>query len=123
MMSRRTASLATMALLSLVGVVACSLLIAGIDALTAAGRIHPGVRVGDVEVGSLTVVDARARIQAESTKRLARPVAARYRSRSWTVTSEQVGAKVDVIGSVERADRVGRTGGLGRMIAERAAAI
>lgn len=109
--------------ISLAVVVTVSFLIAGVDALASAGRIHPGVRVGDVQVGSLTVVDARARIRAESAKRLARPVTARSGSRTWTVTSEAVGAKVDVIGSVERADRVGRTGGLGRMIAERAAAI
>jgi len=109
--------------LALAVVLIGSTLIAVVDVVVSAGKIHPGVRIGDIPVGSLSVVDARARLQAESAKQLARPVTARADARTWTVTAAQVGAEVDIIGSVERANRVGREGGLGRMISERAAAV
>lgn len=93
------------------------------DVVASAGRIHPGVRVADVEVGSLTVVEARAKVSTVAATRLETPVTVRAGSRTWQVTAAQMGATVDVIGSVERAEQVGREGGLGRMVADRLGAL
>jgi len=104
---------------AVLGVIALSALLAGADAIASAGRIHPGVRIGDVAVGSLTPVEASTKVTQESAKRLAAPVTAAYKSTTFKIAADDVGAKVDPFASVERAMAVGRTGSLGAMIVER----
>lgn len=109
-------------LIAVLGVVVVGSLLAGVDAIVSAGRIHPGVRIGGVAVGSLTPVEASTKVTQESAKRLATPVTAAYKSMTFKIAAADVGAKVDPYASVERAMAVGRTGTLGAMISERAKA-
>lgn len=115
----RAARIALLAGAVIAGVLALAVLA---DVVSSNGRIHPGVRVGDVEVGSLSVVDARAKVEAAAAAHLAKPVTARAGDRTWKLTAAQVGATVDAIASVERADAVGRQGSLWQMAADRLAA-
>jgi len=81
----------------------------GVDALASADRIHPGVRVGGVDVGGMSRVSAEQRLSSEFEKRFAEPVTVRYQARTWRVTGEDIGAQLDARGSASAAWAVGRT--------------
>jgi vancomycin resistance protein YoaR len=99
-----------------------ALLIAG-DLLVSWGRIHPGVRVGSIAVGSMTPEQASVVLSEAFTSTAKTPVIAVFESERWTVSAEQVGARLDAAGSVEAAMAVGRAGGLGAMVGQRFSAV
>jgi len=82
------------------------------DSLTALGRIHPGIRITDVDVGGLTPGQASSRLTARLRPALKKPVQISYLENSWQVTPDQFNTKVSIPKSVARAYAVGREGGL-----------
>lgn len=111
------------ALIAAAAIAAVLVVAVAIDLAMSAGRVHPGVRVGDVAVGSLTPEDARAKVSSEVSARITAPVTARFGDSSWEITAERTGAAVDATASVQRAMAVGRSGSIGTAIAQRFAAI
>lgn len=93
-----------------------------VDAAASVGRVHPGVRVGDVAVGGLTSDAAKAKLQRELPARVAQPVVLSYGSQSWTVRAEDLGVTFDYEKAVAGAMEVGRTGRLASRIGQRAKA-
>ena len=91
-------------------VLTAALLAFGVDALAFAGRVHPGVKVGSVDVGRMTPAEARTAIAEHAEERLSAPVSVTFEEREWEVTSEKVGASVDAQRHVDAAMAVGRTG-------------
>ena len=59
---------------AIVGVAAVLALSVGADSIASAGRIHPGVRVGDVAVGAMAPKDAQAKIASAFAEESRRPV-------------------------------------------------
>src|SRR5919106_2752252 len=75
-------------------------------------RIADGVTVNGIDVGGLTPVKARAKLQASLLDPLSRPVSVRYKGRRFTLTSEQASVAVDLDGSVDRAMEASTKGNL-----------
>lgn len=86
------------------------------------GRIHPGVRVGNVAVGSMTPEQANVALSEAFASSAKTPVTAVFDDKSWTVSTEHIGALLDATGSVDAAMAVGRSGGLGTMVFQRVTA-
>ncbi|MGN0301440.1 MAG: VanW family protein, partial [Anaerotardibacter sp.] len=125
----------------IVGIVLVALiLVGGVDALVNGNKIYPGVKVGTVEVGGLTVEEAESSIQAVYGTRFANNNAVFYKNEDaknnpqssdtggiseedisydeavssrvqWTVTPSTVGATFDVSGYARQAFEVGRSDG------------
>jgi vancomycin resistance protein YoaR len=87
------------------------------------GRIHPGVRVGNVAVGSLTADAARVALSDAFAKSSASPVTAVFGKTTWKVTDREVGATLETTDSVSAAMAVGRTGGAWAMVTDRIKAV
>jgi len=104
----------------LIGVLAVAVVI---DVAVTEGRVHPGVTVGDVSVGYMTPQKAREALAAAFAAGSKSPVTAVFEQKRWTVTGEQIGARVDATRSIESAMAVGRTGGVASMIAQRLSAV
>jgi vancomycin resistance protein YoaR len=105
---------------AILGVLALAVVV---DVVTTDGRVHPGVRVGDVAVGSMTPAEARAELGSAFAVGSAEPITAVFEGQTWKVTSGQIGVSVDTTGSIEAAMAVGRTGGVLDMLGERAGAL
>ncbi|TLM78550.1 MAG: hypothetical protein FDZ70_03965, partial [Actinobacteria bacterium] len=88
----------------------------------AAGRIHPGVRVGDVRVGGLGREAAAGRITEQLGPRVSAPVTVTYGAKKWTVDAKSIDASLSASGFVDAAYAVGRTGPWWQDLAVRASA-
>lgn len=106
------------------GVVSAALLVlvAGVELATAAGRIHPGVRVGDVPVGGLSETAAETRILERVGPRLSAPVTVVHGDDEWTVDAASVAATLEPGPYVDGAFAVGRTGNVWTRLVQRATA-
>ncbi len=104
------------------GIAALALVIAmaGVEIGAAAGRVHPGVYVGDVKIGGMTREAATAKLTAELVPRLAQPVTITHGGRNWEVDSASIEATFEPAPFVDLAFSVGRTGNLAEQIAVRA---
>ncbi len=94
----------------------------GVDAAISAGRVHPGVQVGTVDVGGKTESEARTAIAAFVAEQSTIPVTAQAGGESWEVTAESVSLSVDATALAGDAFAVGR-GSLGPAISERLRAL
>src|SRR5574340_83359 len=83
-------------------------LAAGADAVVSTGRIHPGVRVGDVAVGGQTPAEASASIASYIADRSATPVIVRAGQATWEVSAESVSLSADTTALAGDAFAVGR---------------
>jgi vancomycin resistance protein YoaR len=108
---------------AIIGVAAVLALSVGADSIASAGRIHPGVRVGDVAVGAMAPKDAQAKIASAFAEESRRPVTLTWGSRSWRVSASDVDAHIDTWTSVQRAMQVGRGSGFGSQVLERVSAL
>ncbi len=81
--------------------------IAGFRA-TYASKIYPNTRIGDVNVGGMTVEEATAAVQARVDELNASTVNFTYKNLSWTPTLEELGITVNVDDAVSRALEQGR---------------
>jgi vancomycin resistance protein YoaR len=93
----------------------------GVDVATGAGRVHPGVRVGPVDVGGLSLKEATDVIGSAVASASAEPVSLAVGGDEWEITSEQIGLSVDATGMAEAAYAVGR-GGFRDVVVDRIAA-
>jgi vancomycin resistance protein YoaR len=75
------------------------------------GRIYPGVRVWQVDVGGMTQAQAMQAIAAVLPPQTAR-ITLRDGERTWTATPEELGLRLDASATVAAAYAVGREGGL-----------
>ena len=75
-------------------------------------EITKGISVGGVEVGGLKEDAARARLRAAVLEPLNKPVVARYKDRSFTLTPEQARVGVDIDGSISEAIQRSRSGSI-----------
>lgn len=76
------------------------------------GRIYPGVEVLGVELGGLSQAQAAARLDDRLAPFRARAVTFRQEGRTWTASASELGLRVDVSATVDRANRYGRDAGL-----------
>jgi len=103
-------------LLVLIGVLVV-LLLGGTGAVYAydhshKGEIAEGERVNGIDVGGMTTAEARARLRAKLLAPLDRPVKARYKDHTYTLTRRAASIGVDIDGSVERAEAASREGSM-----------
>jgi vancomycin resistance protein YoaR len=112
--------LVAMVAAALAGVLAFAVVV---DIAVTQGRVHPGVRVGDVAVGSMSPTEARQALGTAFVAGARKPVKAVFGSESWTVSAEQIGVRVDSTASIDAAMAVGRTGDALAMLGQRLAAV
>ncbi|MCE5203004.1 MAG: VanW family protein [Actinomycetia bacterium] len=82
-----------------------------VDVIASAGRVHPGVHVGDIAVGGMSRSEAAATIRQKAGTLISRPVTVRLDAKEWSLTSDQVGATVDATSLAQAAYSVGRDSG------------
>jgi len=99
-----------------------ALLVAG-DVAFSWDRIHPGVHVSGIDVGSLSAAQARTKLESAFAEASRAPLAVASGDETWKVTASGIGAAIDVTSSVNAAMSVGRTHGAWQMIADRATAV
>jgi lipoprotein-anchoring transpeptidase ErfK/SrfK len=75
-------------------------------------QLASGVRVGRVDVGGLTVAQARAKLRRVVLEPLGRPVVVRRGAKRFTLTPRSAGVGVDIDGSVARALAASRSGNI-----------
>lgn len=109
-------------LISVLAVVVVLLLAVFADLLIANGKIHPGVTVGEVAVGGLTVPEASGEIASFVADRATASVTVSAAEASWEVAASDIGFSVDATGLAESAFAVGR-GSLGEAIVDRVTAL
>ncbi|MGB3307003.1 MAG: VanW family protein [Thermomicrobiales bacterium] len=73
-------------------------------------RIYPAVIVGDVPVGGLTVQEAENRLNQRATELENGTITFTYQGMTWTPKLSELGATVDVSSSLDKAEKLGRTG-------------
>lgn len=100
--------------------VACAVVAAGVaaDVVVSLGRIHPGVYIGDLDVGGMTVGDAADAIDELVAARTAEPVTVTAEGASWEVTAADLGFAVDAEALAGDAYACGR-GAFGDAVLER----
>jgi vancomycin resistance protein YoaR len=103
---RRRALVVSLVIVSVVLVTA-----AVVDAWSSAGRVHPGVSVGGLQVGGKTPGAAAAALKAALPAETTTPVTVRRGSRTWAVTTHMIGASFDYANLTDQAMSVGRSGG------------
>jgi vancomycin resistance protein YoaR len=100
----------------LAALIACAALA---DVVVSWDRIHPGVRVGDVAVGSLTPQAARTALDAAFARTSASSVKVTWGGKSATMTAGDLGATFDATAAVDAAMAVGRSGSLFELLRDR----
>jgi vancomycin resistance protein YoaR len=87
-------------------------LVIGVDVVSSWGRVHPGVRVGDVAVGSMTPAEARTVLEKDFMARSSKPVVVTWSKDKFKLAVADLGARLDTTSTVTAAMAVGRDGGL-----------
>jgi vancomycin resistance protein YoaR len=93
------------------------------DAAVSWGRIQPGVRIGDVNVGALTPKAARTALEEAFARRASTPVDLTWNGRTFPVRASAIGARLETTANVDAAMAVGREGGVLGAIGERVVAM
>jgi lipoprotein-anchoring transpeptidase ErfK/SrfK len=65
--------------------------------------IAKGIKIGGVNVGGLSVANARARLRSAYHARLSQPIVVRFARRQWSLSPRQVQLAIDVNSSVQKA--------------------
>ena len=78
----------------------------------AAANMASGTTIGGVDVSGLTREEALAKLERRIGDEVGRPAQVRVEGRTFTLTAEQAGVKVDLKGAVDRAFKAGRSGSL-----------
>jgi vancomycin resistance protein YoaR len=105
--SRQISPAGRSVLLVLLGFVLVFVLAVAVDAFASAGRVHPGVTVGGVDVGGKTPQDAAAVLKAELPVKAAKPITVSHGSATWKVKADDIGASFDYAKLLEDALAVG----------------
>ena len=77
-----------------------------------ANTIADGVRIGSVDVGGLSLDDAKQRVRRRLVRPLEEPVTATYQGTKYVLSPQQLEVKADVSGMVDRARDASRDGTL-----------
>ena len=77
-----------------------------------AANMASGTTIGGVDVSGLTRDEALTKLQRRIGARVGRPAEVRVAGRTFTLTAERAGVKVDIEGAVNRAVTAGREGSL-----------
>lgn len=104
----RLPAAARWAVVVLAGLLVLTALVVAVDVVASAGRIHPGVTIGDIPVGGMKVEDATAKIASEVATRSAQPVTIKADGVTWDVAAADVGFSVDATTHAQQAYAVGR---------------
>lgn len=96
------------AVFAVAGVLSVALIGAGADAIASAGRIHPGVYVGEVAVGGKTIDEASTAIAEYVAAQTAVPVSVSAGGSTWEVTAEALLVSVDTTALAGDAYAIGR---------------
>lgn len=104
-------------------ILALAIVIAGGDAAVSFGRVHPGVSVAGVGVGSLTKDEAARKLAGELGKRMTRPVTARSKGKTWNVEAARLVLTLDATKTAGQAMLVGREPRFAAMVARRFEAV
>lgn len=75
---------------------------------TYSDRVYPAVAVGDVPVGGMTVNEAVSAVENRATGMQQGTISFTYQGQTWTPSLSELGAEVDVEGSVQDAYALGR---------------
>lgn len=75
-------------------------------------RVYPGVWVAGSDVGGMTQAEIVGVIGQRTAEALKHPVTIQYDNQNWTFTGEELGMRVDIVGTVNAAYAVGRKGDL-----------
>lgn len=94
-------------------------LLVAIDVAVSFGRVHPGVRVGEVSVGAMTPERAVAALDETFGPRLADPITVTFEDQSWPMDAVNLSATLESEELVGQAMEYGRTGSLGERVSER----
>jgi lipoprotein-anchoring transpeptidase ErfK/SrfK len=73
-------------------------------------RIAEGVSIDKIQVGGMTVAQARAKLRSGVLEPLSQPVVATYKDREFTLTPKAASVGVDIDGSVQAAVDASRSG-------------
>jgi vancomycin resistance protein YoaR len=92
------------------------------DVTVSWGRIHPGVRVGEVAVGSMSAAEARTALETFYAHASTTPVVVTWSDKKFDITPASVGARLDATASIDAAMAVGRDGGVLSVVWDRIAA-
>ncbi|MDY0087985.1 MAG: VanW family protein [Coriobacteriia bacterium] len=95
-------------------------LLVAVDVFSSLGRIHPGVRVGEVRVGAMTPKAAAARVDETFKPRLADPVSVVFEDQVWETQAEELSATLDSEALIAQAMAYGRSGSIGEKVITRA---
>src|ERR1700736_589407 len=74
--------------------------------------IASGVRIDGIAVGGLHEAAARSKVEGELTVRLNRPVTVRSGGRSWRLSAQEAGLRLNVASMVSKAVRASREGSI-----------
>jgi vancomycin resistance protein YoaR len=96
--------------LAIIIVLALAGTLVGVDTVTSAGRIHHGVRVGDVDLSGLTSAAAALRLQAAAGLIKALPIEVAAGDASTSLSRAEAGLELEVGATVAAAMAVGRHG-------------
>lgn len=88
-----------------VGIVA---LLAGVEAATSAGRVHPGVVIAGVKVGGMKPAAARSALNTSLPGKASRPVVVTFADENWKLEAQEIGLDFDYDAMVDDAMAVGR---------------
>ncbi|MHB1341171.1 MAG: VanW family protein, partial [Coriobacteriia bacterium] len=104
---------------SLVVLVALAVIV---DVVASAGRIHPGVHVGDIAVGGMTKAEAVSAIETQAQPLIGQPVTVRSGGEEWTLATDQIAASVNATALAGKAYAVGRDDDLSAAVGGRISA-
>jgi len=114
----RPAWIRGVALGAAIAVVLVTLLVA-VDVVASFGRVHPGVRIGEVRVGAMSPERAAAAVDDTFGPRLADPIAVNFEDQTWQMNAVNLSATLDSEALVAEAMEHGRTGSIPERISER----
>lgn len=103
-----------------VSATAVALLLVGAVLLASLGRVHPGVRIGEVRVGAMSPEQAAAAVLETYAARIDEPITLRFEDLEWQAVPEALSVTLDPDALVVEAMRFGRTGSFGERVVTRA---
>ena len=99
---------------------AIAVLLVAAVVLVSIGRVHPGVRIGELRVGAMPPERAVSAVEETYGSRVAEPVIVRFEDQEWPTEPDVFSVTLDAEALVDHAMRYGRTGSLGERIVTRA---
>ena len=107
------------ALVLAAGFVSLIALVSLVDIASSAGRVHPGVTVGGVNVGGLNPEAAAAALERALPDRAKNPVTLTYEDKRWTVKPAEINVSFDYPALVKQAMAIGHSGSASTSLLQR----